>query len=151
MKLKEIKHALVHADLLVPENHCTGVYIDRDRQRLSHLLTLARWAKTKCEDICLDASIDVELVYKVLTTHLNFDCNRYKSLRDIMEALDDTPEFSSLPIDAAPELLETYCQNLNTNLNSILANEPWRENASPELFPEEMLICPEPLIAGDDS
>jgi len=151
MQLKELKRALVQANLLMPEEFCTGVYKERDRQRLSHLISLARWAKNRCEDICLDAELDTDLLYQVLAEKLNINSARFKNLQDVMEALDDTPDLKCVPLDAAPNVLDDYCEAFNSRLSAVLTAEPWFDDAAADLFPEEVLIAPEPPIPGEDS
>ena len=151
MNVKELRCALTKANLLMPEEHCTGVYQERDRRRTAHLISLGRWATSRCEDLCLDSQLDVDQLYGVLADHLQFDCARFKSLLAIMEAIDDAPELACPPLDASDERLEAYSESITATLSALLAAEPWLEGAPADLFPEEPVISPEPPIPTEDS
>ena len=149
MQLAELQKALISANLLMPEEHRSGVYQERDRKRLNHLVALAQWAKNKNPEISLDSQLDTHTLYETMTKELDIDIHRFDSLQTIMEAIDDHDELNPAPLDSNDEALDQYGIALQTMLTEVLASEPWREGGDPELFKEKFLIMPEPPSAVD--
>ncbi len=149
MQLAELQEALIGAELLMSEEHRSGVYQERDRKRLNHLVALAQWAQNKNKKISLDSQLNIKALYKTVSKEMKLDVHRFDSLQAIMEAIDDHDELNAAPLDSNNETLEQYGSALRQMLKDVQDSEPWRAGGDPDLFKEEFLIMPEPPTPMD--